>query len=223
MYKTEVEKEMKNIINILDNSNQKEVKRLEELKRRVEITYRTRINSASRLREENEVNKKLNIYYSALITIMSVISIGTGTYTKQGNNISLIVLASSITLTYYMFYISEQNLQERAYRMEETYKSLGILRNKIAFLLDDENLSRIKCEKLYREYEHIIGGIENHKPIDYDMHRVRTLDKEKETDRYNEVKKSVDKYIKKKKRKKFASYALPGLMSGIIIIQCLTI
>ncbi|MCC0730819.1 hypothetical protein [Clostridioides sp. ZZV14-6048] len=44
----------------------------------------------------------------------------------------------------------------------------------------------MKYEKLYKEYEHIIGGVENYKPIDYDMYRIKRLAQEKE--RYNKVK-----------------------------------
>ena len=221
MYKVDVEEEIERAVEGIGNSVKKEEKVLKELKRRLETTYRARINAATRLREENEINKKLNIYYSTLITMMSVISIGTGSYTKQGNNISLIVLASSITLTYYMFYTSEQNLQERAYKMEETYKSLGVLRNKIMFLLDDEELNMLKCEKIYKEYEQIIGGIENHKPIDYDMYRIKSLDEE--TEKYKMVKKSVDRYLIRKKIVTIAAYFIPGIISLLIIVQCLVI
>ncbi len=49
--------------------------------------------------------------------------------------LSNIILSAPILLTYFMFYVSEQNLQERAYRMEETYKSLDKLKNKIFILL----------------------------------------------------------------------------------------
>ena len=55
----------------------------------------------------------------------------------KGLKFSTITLTCSIILTYFMFYISEQNLQERAYRMEETYKKLDILKNKILILFSE--------------------------------------------------------------------------------------
>lgn len=86
------------------------VKILKELRRKVDITYRTRVNASNRLREKYQYYKRLNIYYSILVTTISVISMGA----SDAPNISNIILASSIALTYYMLYVSEQNLQERA-------------------------------------------------------------------------------------------------------------
>ena len=203
----------------------KYIETLDELDRRVNITYRTRINSANRLRENNEKNKKLNIYYSALVTAISVISIGTGSYTEEGSKISLIVLVSSIMLTYYMFYISEQNLQERAYKMEETFKYLDILRNKISFLKSfrESNLTENDCKKVYKEYEQILASIENHKQIDYDIHILRSMEREKETqnEEYKKVKKSVDSYNRIENIKSTLQYIIPGIGSFILILKCL--
>lgn len=205
----------------------KSISIIEELDRRVQITYRTRINSANRLRDKNEKNKKLNIYYSALVTAISVISIGTGSYTEEGSKISLIVLASSIMLTYYMFYISEQNIQERAYRMEETFKNLDILRNKISFLKSfrADSLIEENCKKAYKEYEQILASIENHSQIDYDIHILRTLERKKETssDEYKKVKKSVDSFYRMEKIKSSLQYGIPGLGALRLILKCLEI
>ena len=112
---------------------------LDELKRRVEITYRTRINATNRLRDKNNEYKRLNICYSALVTGGSILTIGIQSKLPK-IPASNIVLMFSIVLTYFMVYTSEQNLQERAYKMEETFKSLDKLRNKISIMLEYNKL-----------------------------------------------------------------------------------
>lgn len=117
---------------------------ISDLIRRVEATYRIRINAAIRLRSSYNHNKKLNIYYSALITGISIITIGFN-IKFLGFDISNIVLMLSIILSYFAFYISEKNLQERAYRMEETYRELDKLRNKLTIYFDFNN--KDKCSE----------------------------------------------------------------------------
>ena len=147
---------------VIDNKEVKDL--LKELRRRVDITYKVRIIASDRLRGANDVNKKQNIYFSILVTIASVLSIS-----SNSNFISALVLAMSIIINYYMLYCSEKNLQERAYKMEETYKKLDRLKNKIDIIINLEinNLSKDEVSKLYKEYENIIDSIENHKDVDY--------------------------------------------------------
>lgn len=170
-------------------------KLLKELRRRVDITYRTRIIATDRLKAEREKHRKLNIYYSCLVTAISVVSIGSGTFgsvtTVNSIDISQIILGLSISLTYYMFYVDGKNLQERAYRMEETFKHLDILRNKldifIEYKFDDCEKKDEECKKFYKQYEQIIASIENHQKIDYMKYKVENLNK-KEKLSSNELK-----------------------------------
>lgn len=163
-------------------------KLLKELRRRVDITYRTRIIATDRLKAEREKHRKLNIYYSCLVTAISVVSIGSGTFgntnTVNGINISQVILGLSISLTYYMFYVDGKNLQERAYRMEETFKHLDVLRNKldifIEYKFNDCKDKDLECKKFYRQYEQIISSIENHQKIDYMKYKVENLKKKEE-------------------------------------------
>ena len=83
-----------------DEYVEKAKKLLEELRRRVNITYRIRIRATDRLKKLNEDSKKLNVYYSALVTAGSVLTL----VIKSWGNASPIMLIASITLTYYMFY-----------------------------------------------------------------------------------------------------------------------
>ncbi|MBL4930940.1 SLATT domain-containing protein [Clostridium paridis] len=206
----------------LNKSKKENADLLEELKRRVDITYRTRIISTNRLREKHNEYKKLNIYYSALITGISILSIGIDIKISK-ISISNIVLMFSIVLTYFMFYISEQNLQERAYKMEETFKSLDKLKNKINITLqyNQSNITQEICKKLYKEYEAIISSIENHEEIDFDMYRLSYFKKEgvneKEEDLYLEIKGRVEKYQRGKKLKMYFKYLAP-LFAGIGVI-----
>lgn len=95
-----------------------------------------------------------------------------------------------------MFYISEQNLQERAYKMEETFKRLDKLKNKISITLqyNKSNIQSEQWKKLYKEYESIISNIENHEEIDFDMYKLSSFKKEAEKEQYLEITKRVAYY-----------------------------
>ena len=200
---------------------EKDKKILEELERRIKITYKVRINATNRLRDKYNEYKKLNIYYSALVTGLSIVTIGIeGKIGKL--SISNIVLMCSIVLTYFMFYTSEQNLQERAYRMEETFKCLDKLRNKINILLGEKqaDITEKKKKKLYKEYEAILASIENHEEIDYDMYKLYDFKKngfkEEQEDEYLDVEKRVNQFKSWNKWKLRVKYIAPII--GIIIL-----
>ena len=149
----------------------------------------------------------MNIYYSALVTGVSILSIGNEIEVGK-IPLSNIVLMFSIVLTYFMFYTSEQNLQERAYKMEETFKNLDKIRNKISIMLEYNKLdvTEEKCKKLFREYEAVLASIENHEEIDYDMYKLDCFKKEVIEDGkgkgYLEIEGRVKKYNYWKKGKK---------------------
>lgn len=172
-----------------DMNNQDCIRLIEKLQNRVRITYETRIIAARRLREANECKKKFNIYISILVTTASVISMSCKEIFVQS-----IILACSIVLNYYMFYCNEMNLQERAYRMEETYKRLGELRNKIDIILkcEREKINKDKVTKIFKEYEELIENIENHKEVDYYQYIINNIDKEiDKREKIHDMKKSV--------------------------------
>lgn len=195
---------------------------LKELYRRVNITYRCRINATNRLRNKHKEYKKLNIYYSALVTAVSIISIGVDSKIKN-IPISNIVLMFSIVLSYFMFYISEQNLQERAYRMEETFKALDKLKNKISIMLEyRDEIHENDCKKLYKEYESILESIENHEQIDYDLYKFQELKNKKELENnklYIEIERRIRIYKFNKLTLKSLKYLIPTLiiLSSIIL------
>ncbi|MGY5265570.1 SLATT domain-containing protein [Paraclostridium bifermentans] len=188
---------------------------LKELRRKVDITYRTRVNASNRLREKYQYYKKLNIYYSILITTISVISMGK----PDTDNTANIVLSASIALTYYMLYVSEQNLQERAYKMEVTFKELGSLVNIIDLEIKETKES---ISKLFDRYSNIIASIENHEPIDYYNYKVADIDKKfekgediqgKQYELYLQIKKKISIYKIKESIKRCAFFVIPLIAS----------
>ncbi len=138
-----------------------------------------------------------------------------------GIPISNIVLMFSIVLTYFMFYTSEQNLQERAYRMEETFKALDKLKNKISIMIDNrDKIEEEESKKLYKEYESIVESIENHEQIDYDFYKLDDLRKKQGQEniaRYIEVKKRVNIYKILSKIKLAIKYGLPTILMLLVM------
>lgn len=127
----------------------------------------------------------------------------------------------SIVLTYFMFYTSEQNLQERAYRMEETFKALDKLKNKISIMIDNrDKIEEEESKKLYKEYESIVESIENHEQIDYDFYKLDDLRKKQGQEniaRYIEVKKRVNIYKILSKIKLAIKYGLPTILMLLVM------
>ena len=195
---------------------------IRDLIRRVEATYRIRINAAIRLRDSYDHNKKMNFYYSALITGVSIITIGFNVE-FLGFNVSNIVLMLSIVLSYFAFYVSEQNLQERAYRMEETYRALDKLGNQLAIYFnfnDQDKCSEEVCKKMYQKYENIISNIENHLAIDFKRYLLQQYGKKEgacSEESYITLKKEIEKHDSVQKLKIAMQYIIPTVSIIFII------
>lgn len=221
-----VKVEEKNINEVNDEAGN--IKLLRSLKRKVDITYRTRINASNRLREKHQYYKRISTYFSILVTAVSVISIGI-----DNNKISSLVLASSICLTYYMMYISEQNLQERAYKMEVTFKELGALKHDIDLVIVNKGseVDRNECQKLFDKYSNILSSIENHETIDYDNYKLKYIERsiedsnkvltKVEHEQYRNIKKRISRYELGEKLKRRTCYILPLIVSLYILYECI--
>lgn len=215
--------------NIKETNNEDgNIKLLKNLKRKVDITYRTRINASNRLREKNQYYKRISTYFSILVTAISVISIGV-----DNNKISILVLASSICLTYYMMYISEQNIQERAYKMEVTFKELGDLKHNIDLVIENNGskITEEECKKLFDKYSNILSSIENHETIDYDNYKLKCIERsieesnqvltKSEDEQYRKIKNRIIRYELVKKLKRGVCYIFPLIVSIWILYECI--
>lgn len=144
-------------------------KLLQELKRKVNLTRVSRLNASKRLREDHTYYQKVSVYYSVLIAGLSIWFIRFGVDDKEQISylLSNMLLVASISLTFFSMYISIINLQERAYRMENSQLELGKLLNDIerALIIKEQSLDELK--KLQRKYENILVRVENHEDIDY--------------------------------------------------------
>lgn len=199
---------------------------LKELRRRVDITYRTRIIATDRLRNKNQEYKRLNMYYSALVTGLSILSMGDDYKLFNKMSVSNIVLTLSILLTYFMFYNSEKNLQERAYKMEETFKKLDKLKNKIDITLTYElDLDEVKCKKLYQEYERVLISIENHEQIDFYMYKYNQYKNDGVKDSEKEMNKDIKRQIMLYKIKVIIltclKYSIPTAIACVLFFSML--
>lgn len=152
-----------NFNNLHDQQNE-EVNIIEvfyDLKRRIKITRKARIRASKRLRSKHEYFEKITTFYSVLVLIFSVVFI-------SSNDATQILLALSISLTFFTMFLNNKNYKERAGNLETNYQHLDILLNKIERL--ETNLETIDIEVvkgLHREYEKLIIEKENHHDIDY--------------------------------------------------------
>lgn len=192
----------------------------------VHRTYLLRIKAADRLRHTYASSKQLNTVLAAYVTVGSILTI-------RLDYLSPFVLSASVALNYYSFYLSDKNLQERAYRMENCYKRLGELKNKINLATQSKKiaLDSTSYEDFYEEYNRIIDGVENHIEIDKYKYiaELSTISNgqnsspQEEALKYFSIPnkdyllKKIDEYNTKEKLKKYIIYILSTIMLLLLI------
>ncbi len=129
--------------------NEKTIK----LKDNIWKTRKARINASERLLSKANFIKFLNVYYSCVLIILSIIDI-----TSSSIDMSVESLCLSIILTISLVYLDSQLYLDRANDLKKNYIDLQKLINEI----NDEN-----CDKISEEYIKLLEKTENHTEYDY--------------------------------------------------------
>lgn len=128
---------------------------LEKLYRDVSLTRRNRINASNRLLKKEEFVQNINIYYSCLASVVTVLSlIYTGRSFGVASAILTVILAISIV------YLNAQKYGDRAQQLKTNYIAL----QQLAFEIKEEQRKNqiASIKKFSDRYIELLQTSENH-------------------------------------------------------------
>lgn len=138
-------------VNAMDKDNN-----IEKLKNRIWTTRVSRVNTEKRLQQKESFIQAINIYYSCVTSIFSIMSC-----INNDEKLSIITVYMTISLLVSIMYLSSQKYGEKAQQYKENYISL----NKLEFKLEhcDEN----DIEQIEEQYCDLLNDYSNHTTFDY--------------------------------------------------------
>lgn len=131
---------------------------IKRLKDQIWTTRVSRINAERRLINKEKFIQAINIYYSCVTIIFSILSIN-----NDDNQLSLITTFMSICLLVTILYLNSQRYMEFARDFRTNYTSL----QKLEMLLDNEDILPQRIEEIQMEYCNLMDSACNHIQYDY--------------------------------------------------------
>ena len=147
----------------------KDYQELLNLERTVRITYRNRIQAANRLLGTEAFLQGINIYYSCISVVLSVLSL-----LSSSREVSVWATIISAILAVSIVYLNAQKYGSRSQELKTNYIALHRLLYEIyeAVASNEANLS-----KLTTEYCDLLQTSENHTDLDYLRQKVHQGEK----------------------------------------------
>lgn len=144
----------------------------ENLKSRIWKTYKCRIIAAERLKINNTYLSFFSIYYSAILSGVSILN-----YSCKSEIIDVFSIVLSIMVTIIFLFFEGKSYKERHEKMKMNYNDIYILYYNLLAVTKDENLMTSEnFIKFTEEYADLLNNVENHKSVDYLMYRITTKD-----------------------------------------------
>lgn len=138
---------------------------IEDLINKIWITKKSRINSSERLDKSESLYQMIIFWYSIVIIALSILNLNKNSIE---DTTSMLLLISSIVLSFFSVFVNSKNYKERSLYMKYNYINLMKLENKLKLLKDNiQSLSYEEFQKIQLEYEDILLYVENHLEEDY--------------------------------------------------------
>lgn len=131
----------------------------ETLSNQIWATRISRINAERRLVNKEAFFQVINIYYSCLTIIFSILA-----YVNNDQKLSLMTIFMTISTLVVILYLNGQNYLEHARKYRKNYTALQELEFKLK-AVNDKNINAIK--DIYEEYCKLLNSNSNHIPFDY--------------------------------------------------------
>ncbi len=128
------------------------------LKDQIWTTRVSRINAERRLVKKERFIQAINIYYSCVTIIFSILSIK-----NDDNQLSLVTTFMSICLLVTILYLNAQRYTEHARDYRSNYTSI----HRLEMRLENENIDASQVEEIRLEYCDLMDSAWNHIPYDY--------------------------------------------------------
>ena len=132
---------------------------IEGLKYKIRMTRISRIKAEKRLLSKESFVQWMNIYYSCVTIIFSIIAC-----MHHNEELSELTLFMSILLLVLILYLNGQNYSNRAIKFRENYTSLQSLELELE-CLDKDNKNKY-CD-IQKKYIELLNISENHITFDY--------------------------------------------------------
>lgn len=119
----------------------------------------TRVHTERRLLGNGEFYQWVNVYYSCVTIIFSILS-----YINNDNNTGLLTIFMSISLLAVMLYLNPQKYFSQANAFRENYTEIQKLEYELKHLtVEDTN----EIRRIETQYCELMGKIDNHSSFDY--------------------------------------------------------
>lgn len=128
------------------------------LKDAIWITRVSRINAEKRLLNTNRFIQGINIYYSCVTILFSILSL-----INSNDKLSLITVFMTISLLITILYLNSLKYEERARDYRSNYTKL----HKLELELDDVKITDIRIAEIKNEYCDLLNSSSNHTTFDY--------------------------------------------------------
>ena len=132
------------------------------LKNRVWKSYKSRINTAERLKNKNEFVAFLSIYYSAILSAVSILN-----YVNKSEKMDVFSIVMSVMVTILFLYFEGRNYKERYIKMKENYNDLNLLYYRVESAIKLNEISKEDFDLLSKNYIELLNGVENHSEKDF--------------------------------------------------------
>ncbi len=132
------------------------------LKNRIWKSYKSRINTAERLKNKNEFVAFLSIYYSAILSAVSILN-----YVNKSEKMDVFSIVMSVMVTILFLYFEGRNYKERYIKMKENYNDLNLLYYRVESAIKLNEISKEDFDLLSKNYIELLNGVENHSEKDF--------------------------------------------------------
>lgn len=195
---------------------------MSELERRSKIIRSARIEASKRYKEEDNFYRFITIFYSIIITVISIrFAFGLNSLDDSENkDLSILLLVMSVFVTLFTMYVSIKNAGEKVGRFQSNYMELTRLLADIQLANLSYQKNEEELKKVYKDYKEfsnryasLLTQSDNHDDIDY----WRAVKREEEENKYKG--KLADENIKIYKRWKYLKRTLAFLSVPLLLVM----
>ena len=141
----------------------------EKFKNRIWKTFKIRINTAERLKRNNSIVAFLSIYYSAILSAISIVNFYNGS--KEMDLVSIVL---SVVVTILFLFFDGKNFKERHQNMKSNYNDLYLLYYEVeVYCANNDIYSEEQFEEFSKRYVKLLNDVENHTNQDYWLYNIQ--------------------------------------------------
>lgn len=132
---------------------------LKKLQNQIWVTRISRVNAEKRLLNKEKFFQGINIYYSCILIIFSILSLE-----QKYARLNMLTIFMTISLLITILYVNGQNYSEHARDFRNNYTNIQILEFRANHLNESDKEEIMKIEE---EYCRLLNVAENHISFDY--------------------------------------------------------